>query len=117
MATKGLQRTIERLRKVLTPSDLGDEHLLRRFVAGRDETAFAVLVRRHGPMVLGVARRILGNVHDSEDAFQAAFFILARKAGSVTKRQSLAGWLYQVAYRVALKARARNIRRAGKERQ
>src|SRR5262245_22161134 len=90
---------------------LTDAQLLGRFVATRDEASFAALVYRHGPMVLGVCRRVLRNPPDVEDAFQATFLILARKAPSVVKRDSLASWLYGVAYHAALRARAVNARR------
>ena len=119
MPTNGLRKALDHLRQTLTAAEAGvsDELLLRRFLAERDETSFALLVRRHGPMVLGVCSRVLGHRHDAEDAFQAAFFVLARKAGSVVKRASLAGWLYAVAYRIALEARAMNARRGKVERQ
>src|SRR5437764_15176623 len=83
-----------------------DRELLERFTAAREEAAFAALVRRHGPMVHGVCRRVLGNAHDAEDAFQATFLILASRAGSIGKAESVGGWLYQVAYHTALTARA-----------
>src|SRR5262245_4060664 len=86
-----------------------DAHLLERF-AGGDEESFAALVRRHGPMVLGVCKRVLHNHHDAEDAFQATFLTLARKARSIGKGSSLGSWLYQVAYHAAIKARARSAR-------
>jgi RNA polymerase sigma factor (sigma-70 family) len=94
-----------------------DQELLRRFVQHRDETAFALLVERHGPMVLGVCRRILGNTHDAEDAFQATFLVLVRRADSLESPELLGSWLYGVAYRIARKARAQAGRRCQQERQ
>jgi RNA polymerase sigma factor (sigma-70 family) len=84
---------------------LPDGELLRRFVAGCDEDAFAALVRRHGPMVLRVCRRILHDSHDAEDVFQATFLVLSRKAASLRRRDSVGCFLHGVAYRLALKAR------------
>src|SRR5262245_46095639 len=85
---------------------LPDDELLNRYVNGRDEAAFEALVRRHGRMVIGVCRRILGDIPDIEDAFQATFLILIRKAASLQSPKLLANWLYGVAYRTALKERA-----------
>src|SRR6516162_6133357 len=88
-----------------------DSQLLERFLVDRDETAVEVLVRRHGPLVFGVCRRVLHNAHAAEDAFQATFLILTRKAPSLVRRERLGSWLYKVAYRLALRARANEIRR------
>jgi RNA polymerase sigma factor (sigma-70 family) len=90
---------------------LTDRQLLDRFTRDRDEAAFTELVRRHGPMVLSACRRVLRHEQDAEDAFQASFLVLARKAGSVRQRDSVGGWLYQVAYRLALRVRADTSRR------
>jgi RNA polymerase sigma factor (sigma-70 family) len=100
--------------EVPTPSD---GQLLGRFVERRDEAAFAELVSRHGPMVWGVCRRLLGNHQDAEDAFQATFLVLVRKASSVVPRELVGNWLYGVAYQTALKARAVAGRRRTRERQ
>jgi RNA polymerase sigma factor (sigma-70 family) len=96
---------------------LSDGQLLERFLARRDEAAFEALVRRHGPMVLGVCRRILSNDHDAEDAFQAAFLVLVRKAASVQPRELVGNWLYGVAHRTALEARGVRARRRMREKQ
>src|SRR6516225_8007625 len=106
MATNRLHKALDHLRVAVAPPET-DTQLLAHFLACRDEAAFAALVRRHGPMVLGVCRRLLRHAQDAEDAFQAAFLVLARKAGSVLKREAVGSWLYMVAYRTALKARAR----------
>jgi RNA polymerase sigma factor (sigma-70 family) len=89
--------------------------LLERFLTRRDETAFEALVRRHGPRVLLVCRRIVGNLHDAEDAFQATFLILVRKAATLGQRELLGNWLYGVALRTARAARTRAARRRAKE--
>jgi RNA polymerase sigma factor (sigma-70 family) len=91
--------------------------LVERFVQRQDEEAFAALVRRHGPLVLGVCRRVLHDWDDAQDAFQATFFVLARKAASLAKPEALGNWLYGVAFRTAVKARARAARRREYERQ
>ena len=92
-----------------------DPDLLARFLATRDEQAFALIVRRHGPMVFGVCHRVTGNYHLAEEAFQAVFVVLARKAGTVRPRAALSAWLYGVAYRTALRARTVSDRRCHRE--
>jgi RNA polymerase sigma factor (sigma-70 family) len=88
-----------------------DEELLRRFVADRSDLAFAQLVTTYGPLVMAVCRRVLAQEQDAEDAFQATFLVLARKAASLRRARSLPAWLHKTAYRVALRARAANVRR------
>src|SRR5262249_61635323 len=84
---------------------LADRELLQRFITRHDEAAFGELVRRYGPMVSRLCRRVLRDEDDAEDAFQATFLVLSRNAPSVRVQQSVGGWLYRVAYRLAQKAR------------
>ncbi len=98
-----------------TVSGLTEGKLLERFVDGRDETAFAALVARHGPMVLGVCRRILRNENDVEDAFQATFLVLIRRAGAIRRGDLVSHWLHGVAHRVAVRAKAQAARRRVRE--
>ena len=109
MATSALGTVLHNLRRsalVHEEAGLTDGELLECFITRRDEAAFEALLRRHGPMVLAVCRRILRNEADAEDAFQATFLVLVRKAASVRPRERVAAWLHGVAYRTALKARA-----------
>ncbi|HJZ93861.1 MAG TPA: sigma-70 family RNA polymerase sigma factor [Gemmataceae bacterium] len=92
-----------------------DAELLGAYVARRDPAAFETLVRRHGPMVMGVCRRVLGHAQDAEDAFQAAFLVLARRAAAIVPRDMVGSWLYGVAYRTALEARRMIARRRARE--
>jgi RNA polymerase sigma factor (sigma-70 family) len=94
-----------------------DGELLECFISGRDDGAFADLVRRHAAMVWGVCRRVLSCHQDAEDAFQSTFLVLVRKAASVTPRHMVANWLYGVAHQTALNARASAARRQARERQ
>jgi RNA polymerase sigma factor (sigma-70 family) len=115
-----MNRVLRHLRRaalLFADEGLSDAQLLEAFLARREGAAFEALLRRHGPMVLGVCRRVLRNAHDAEDAFQATFLVLARKAGSVRSREVLASWLYGVAYRTSMKARAMNAKRRTKERE
>jgi RNA polymerase sigma-70 factor (ECF subfamily) len=107
-------RRVALLRAGKTPAD-GD--LLEAFLARHEEAAFEALLRRHGPMVLGVCRRVLRHEQDAEDAFQATFLVLARKAASVRPRDMVGPWLYGVAQRTALKARAMSAKRREQERR
>jgi len=115
MATGQLQGALRRLTRWASAGDTTDGQLLERFLARNDEDAFRTLVERHGPMVLGVCRRLLRNNHDAEDAFQATFLVLARKAASVAPRELVGNWLHGVAWRTALKARVALARRQSKE--
>ncbi len=111
---------IDRLFRTGTAVGLSDAQLLERFVRGHDEgaeAAFSVLVERHGPMVLAVCRRVLNDPHDAQDAFQATFLVLVRKASTVRKRESIADWLHGVARRVSARARVDLARRRSVERQ
>ena len=116
-------RQLQDLFSAGTATGLTDRELLDRFQTRRAESAeaataaemaFAALVDRHGAMVWGVCRRVLRDIHEAEDAFQATFLILVRKAGSVRVEESLGRWLYGVAHRVAHRARNRAVRRAAR---
>jgi RNA polymerase sigma factor (sigma-70 family) len=120
MANKQMSEVLEHLRQAALLRDgagLTDGQLLEDYLRRREEAALAALVRRHGPMVWGVCRRVLRNYHDAEDAFQATFLVLVRKAASVVPREMVANWLYGVAQQTALKARATTARRGARERQ
>jgi RNA polymerase sigma factor (sigma-70 family) len=110
-------RHIRRLAADRKDHDLPDHQLLERFARHHDEAAFAALLRRHGAMVLGVCRSVMHDLHDAEDAFQAAFLLLAQKAGSIYRREAVSGWLYRVAYHAAVRARAAAARRRGLEKR
>jgi RNA polymerase sigma factor (sigma-70 family) len=112
IAREKLGNILVRLRQAaLGACQAADHDLLQRFILQGDESAFTVLVKRYGPMVLGLCLRILRHRQDAEDVFQAVFLVLARKAGTIRQRESLAGWLHRVAYRTAMKLRAANARR------
>src|SRR5262245_56093599 len=117
MRTSPISRVIEHLRRAVVLPDgagLGDGQLLGSFIERHDETALAALVKRHGPMVWGVCRRLLSH-HDAEDAVQATFLVLARKAASVRSREMVGNWLYGVAHQAALLARRTAARRRARE--
>jgi RNA polymerase sigma factor (sigma-70 family) len=115
-----MSEVIQHLRRAVLLRDgagLTDGQLLEDYISRRDESALAALVQRHGPMVWGVCCRVLGNYHDAEDAFQATFLVLVRKATSIGSRDLLANWLYRVARQTAWNARATAARRRARERQ
>jgi RNA polymerase sigma factor (sigma-70 family) len=118
MPAAQLNHFVLRLRSVLAnleTAKLTEAELWERYVGQRDETAFEALVRRHGPMVLGVCRRILGNEQDAEDAFQATFLVLVRRAASLRSPPTIANWLHGVARRTALEAKRMAAKRRAKE--
>src|SRR5262245_3152230 len=120
MAAKGMSQVIRWLGETARPpGEAGrtDGQLLEAYVTRRDGAALGALVRRHAPMVWGVCRRVLRQDQDAEDAFQATFLVLVRKAASVVPREMVANWLYGVARQTALKARAMSARRMARERQ
>jgi RNA polymerase sigma factor (sigma-70 family) len=120
MATNPMSEFIQHVRRAALLRDgagLTDEELLKDFLSRREEAALGALVRRHGPLVWGVCRRVLRSYHDAEDAFQATFLVLVRKAASIAAPELLANWLYRVAYQTALNARATAARRKERERQ
>ena len=108
-------RQVARVFQEGTLTGLSDRQMLERFVDSRDEAAFEVLVARHGPMVFNVCRQLLRDPHDVEDAFQAVFLVLVRKASTIRVEGSLGPWLYTVASRVAARARANRRRMATRE--
>jgi RNA polymerase sigma factor (sigma-70 family) len=120
MATRQMNTVIQQIRRAAFArdrSDMTDGQLLEAFIARKDDETFAALLRRHGPMVMGVCYRVLRNHHDAEDSFQATFLVLARKASSVTPTEQVVNWLHGVAYRTALKARAMRTKTQMRERQ
>src|SRR5262249_33761960 len=114
-----LSRFLRRFRGQVVPGggEPTDRDLLQRFAHSRDGDAFTVLVQRHGPLVLAVGGRVLGQDRHAEAAFQAPFLVLARKAASVGQPERLGNWLYGVASRVARKARAEAVRRRARQQQ
>ena len=115
MQKSGLSQLLDSLRRglPLPGHDLvSDSELLDRFVATRDEAAFELLVRRHGPMVYGVARRMLGDSHAADDVLQAVMLTLVRQAKSLRRKSALPAWLYRVTVRIAHKAKANRVGKA-----
>src|SRR4051794_27414704 len=114
--TAPLRRTVDHLRRLARPA-AADPQLLAAFAAGRDEDAFAEIVRRHGPLVRGVCRRQLGDAPEADDAFQATFLLLARRADRGGWGATVGPWLYAAARRVAANARVAATRRRRAERR
>ena len=106
-----LLRLIRRLAPLHSVREASDGHLLERFVAAKDEAAFEGLMHRHGQMVFAVCRRVLSSPQDVEDAFQATFLVLVQKADSMRKQESISGWLFGVAHKVAARLRQKVAKR------
>src|ERR1043165_3531376 len=120
MAVHAVNRVVRQLRAASLRHDLAaqtDRDLLKLFLTTQSEAAFEALLRRHGPMVLAVCKRILGNDADAEDAFQATFLVLIRRAGSIRGQNMVGNWLYGVAQKTASRALAMNSKRRVKERE
>ena len=119
MAVHRLTKVIQNLRRTTLADEarVSDGQLLDQFIERQDESAFAALVQRHSPMVWGVCRRIVAHHQDAEDAFQATFLVLARKAMSIRPREMVANWLFGVAQRTALKAKTMAAKRYRREKQ
>src|SRR6266567_2930420 len=110
-----LLRQIRRMLRGQARGEPADAELLRRYAATRDEAAYTDLLRRHAGLVWGVCRRLLPQEQDAEDAFQATFLVLAEKAGSIRRAQSVGSWLYGVAHRIAVRAGQQERRRTEQE--
>src|SRR5258708_1730570 len=120
MANAQLSRVLQHLRSLGETQlliEASDAQLLELFISHQDEPAFAALLRRHGPMVLSVSQRVLHRVQDAEDVFQATFLLLARKAASIRKRESVSCWLHGVAHRLAIRAKTQGARRQAHEKR
>src|SRR5579871_830451 len=114
MASAQLANVVEHIHQIAGASgdaEHSDSQLLQSFLANQDESAFRLLVQRHGRMVLSVCRNVLRQTQDAEDAFQATFLVLAKSAGSIREGTALGSWLYGVAYRISLKARSQMSKR------
>jgi DNA-directed RNA polymerase specialized sigma24 family protein len=110
-------RQVRRMAAAEGLADATDGRLLEHFRAHQEQAAFGALLHRHSPMVLGVARCVLRQEQDAEDVCQATFLVLAQKAGSIRKRESVASWLHRVAYRLAVQAKSQRVRRWAHDRQ
>lgn len=118
MATPSIREVVEHLcawGDAGTLAGLPDGQLLERFINQREEAAIAALLRRHGPMVLHVSRRVLGRIQDPEDVFQATFLVLARKARAIRKHDAVGNWLHGVAYRLAVRAKGQAAEDSAKD--
>src|SRR5579872_7314898 len=120
MATRQINSAVQLIRNVATDpsqSQQDDARLLTAFITENDQTAFATIIRRHGPMVFGICQRLLSDFQAAEDAFQATFILLAQQAANIRKKESLASWLHGVALRMARETRRATARRRKHEAQ